>query len=512
MRRFLPAAALLNALACTPNASLDEPSTTRSGFILSQVHLADACTFSISNPPLRRGVYDLAGVDLNNDQGRTYTAGLWLRDETATEIGSKRIIVSYDFSGNLVPPSPATRHELSQEIMVPIGGHLTPGDKDLIITAPIITEYVTKLLANDPAIRGQLHWDDEVMNHQAGLPAFYQVQVKMQATTLSTEGAWLRSPPFYQVIDLCVGCITRVPNQLRYSAGGFDDVCSPFQDNIGVAAAFPPFADLTSTGEIDTELEAGGVDKLALVALNGGEAITAWPATRRGSSNLGLWLIHPVYKGADAFLFSGIEVAAPNFFAHCDVGPIASGSQRGCLISPYPRRCNDAGQTLCTLDSQCAEGISCATAVDLLIDNGNAGTPVLCGEPDVAGNDIRRCAGDGECTVGEVCSEGACASPCDDDNDCAGSDRCFASVCAKPCDEESPCDEGYGCQPDHCVALPPVDGAGKPKRNCMWVVCADANNEVMEWSPEGANVESQESNCKCFATDQEMLENCPFEQ
>ena len=304
--------------ACNLNSSLDEPSTTHSVLLLNQVHLAEGCNYVISSAPLRRGIYDLSGVDENNDQGRSYTAGLLLRDETVTEIGSKRMIVSYDFSGNLVLPSPATRYELSQEIMVPIGGHLTPGEKDLIITAPIITEYVTKLLANDPAIRTELHWDDRVMNHQAGLPAFYQVQIKLQATTLSTEGVWLRSPPFYQVVDLCTGCISRVPDQLRYPPDVHDDVCQVYQDGIGSPAVFPLFADYTSTGEIDNELESGGVGDLLLTALNGGERRGSWPATRNGTTNIGLWLIKPAYKGSEAHPFNGIQVANPNYFAKCD--------------------------------------------------------------------------------------------------------------------------------------------------------------------------------------------------
>ena len=156
-----------------------------------------------------------------------------MRDQTQAGVGSK-LIVEYDFTGNLVQPTAATqRLRECVELGVPGLDPNDDGQELLVVTSPVIPEHVTQILANDPAISAELNRTSTTMNTVSGLPGYYTVQVKIQALSLGLNGQWLRSPPYFMTVDLCDGCLTRIPEQLVPDQP--DPTCIPYQDHLAKA-------------------------------------------------------------------------------------------------------------------------------------------------------------------------------------------------------------------------------------------------------------------------------------
>ena len=77
-----------------------------------------------------RGIYDIKGVDGTNGIGKQYTTSLVVRDQRANRRRLK-LIVEYDFTGNLVQPTAAARNALRE--CVELGVPLRAGRKAMMV-------------------------------------------------------------------------------------------------------------------------------------------------------------------------------------------------------------------------------------------------------------------------------------------------------------------------------------------------------------------------------------------
>jgi hypothetical protein len=457
MRLFV---AMLLALvsACNGLSDADEASVSTSIMILAAVVPESNCSTSESGKRLARGIFDLNGVGPANSVGREYISNLIIRDQTQSGVGSKRLVVSYDFSANLIAPTAATRSQLRQQLTVPSGGWTqgTAAAKQLMVIGHVIPEHVTKILANDANIYAEIGRDDYTMNHVAGLPGYYTVQITVQALSLGLNGQWLRSPPYFLTVDLCDGCLTRRPEQLAFDKG--DSVCRSHQDEIWVKLMYPPFPNLSATtkGAVNE-----GDAQMPLFIENSGAAQTlgSRAARRSGRSKAGVWLISPNHRGKDDFPFAGLAVPERNAFGECGAGNILPGETEDCLVPSYPRFCEVSGQA-CVSTDDCGDDDNCLTSSNLLVAAGDAGfVSAHCGTPT-----------------------------------------------------ETPQQGGGDAGPgsDGGPPPPPPDG-GTPIVSCLYIVCADVDNEVLEWNTDGVSWESDQSNCTCYSEDSELAENgCPL--
>ena len=439
----------------------NEAAISTSIMIIASVASESNCESTPTGERLKRGIYDIFTVDGSNSKGLEYTGNFVIRDQTATGVGSKHLALEYDFSSNLVQPTSATRSLLRQELTIPFGGW-TQGDDGsnlLVAVAPIIPEHVSKILANDPAISAELHRNDPTMNTVSGLPGYYTVQIKVQALNLGRNGQWLRSPPYFMTVDLCHGCLSIRPRQLEFDVP--DSTCRATQDQVYVKLRYPDFPDLTAKTEGPAE---EGSLSLPLIITNRGGRPTrnSLGAKRNGSSKTGVWLVSPNHAGRAEFPYAGIEVPERNAFATCGVGNVSPGEDEVCETPTYPRICDD-GVTGCIDDQQCPGG-SCngSGTLKLKIDE-ETYVDVHCGTPEAEEG-----GGDGNTQ-----------------------------------------DAGAGT-PDGGVAPPVADG-GLPVVACLYIVCADVDNEVLEWDKEATSWESSKSNCTCYSEDTELADNgCPL--
>ena len=453
---------LTSLLACNAFTDSSETPTTTSIMILGSVLTEPTCEASISSDRLVRGIYDIKDVDSTNSIGKEYLANLVIRDQTQTGVGAKRLIVEYEFGGNLIQPTAATRNALRDcvELGVPFGGW-TQGDENqesLLVSSPVIPEHVTQILANDPAIAEQLHRDNDVMNTISGLPGYYTVQVKVQALSLGLNGQWLRSPPYFMTIDLCDGCLERIPKQLVQDQP--DLTCRTYQDRIWQKLGYPEFPDLAAKTEGPQD---DGDLNMPLETVNAGgtQTLGSLGAKRGGRSKTAVWLVTPNHDGKSEFAYAGIRVPERNPYATCGVGNIPPGESEECLVPTYPKVCED-GITPCDDNDDCAG--NCIAAPSLRITEDGQGTrQFLCGTPSENTNTNTGAGGD--------------AGPAAD-----------------------------GGTP------PPAADGGLPVVACLYIVCADVDNEVLEWSPDPEDWESAKSNCTCYSEDSELAENgCPLE-
>jgi hypothetical protein len=452
---------LLSFNACSIGSDANDAAISTSVMIIAAVVPEPNCISSPTADRLKRGIYDILTINSNNSTGLEYTGYFLIRDQTATGVGSKRLAVEYDFSSNLVQPSSATRSLLRQELTIPFGGW-TQGDGGnnlLVAPAPVIPEHVSKILANDPAISAELHRGDATMNTVSGLPAYYTVQIKVQALSLGLNGQWLRSPPYFMTVDLCEGCLTARPEQLAFDIP--DSTCKKTQDQIYAKLVYPAFPDLAAKTEGPVS---EGSLSLPLITANQGGATTlnSKGAKRHGRSKTGVWLVSPNHAGMAEFPFAGIEVPERNAFATCGVGNIQPGEDEVCETPTYPRICDD-GITGCIDDEQCAGGTCVGSGnLKMKIDE-ETYVDVNCGSPEAEeeGN-----GGDGQ--------------------------------------------DAGPATPDGGVTPPVADG-GLPVVACLYIVCADVDNEVLEWDKESLSWESSKSNCTCYSEDTELAEDgCPL--
>jgi hypothetical protein len=392
--------------------------------------------------------------------GLEYHAGLVIRDQTETGVGSKKLVLEYDFGANLVQPTAATRNLLRQELTVPFGGWAEPelGTETLVARAPVIPEHVTDLLANDLRIAAELRRSDTVMNTVSGIAGYYTVQIKMQALTLGRNGQWLRSPPFYMVIDLCDGCLTRIPQQLVKLS--FSPTCRRTQDQISLTLDYPPFPDLSAASGGPEDENAPTVE-IEVGNAGGTKTLGSLGAQRGGRSKAGIWIATPRHIGREQFPFNGIEVAQPRPFADCDIGNVEAGGSATCNTALYPRLCSD-GSTGCRTDDDCAQaGGSCRASSNLRLNQDDEVIEVKCGNPE----------------ENQANNQGGDAGP--------------------------QADGGGGQQAQ-------ADG-GMPQVSCLYIVCADVDNEIVEWTPEAVSWEGTKSNCSCFSEDTELAQDgCPL--
>lgn len=456
---ILKLAALASLGACNSFTDSSETPTTTSIMILGAALSEPTCEVGITSDRLVRGIYDIKGVDSTNSVGKDYVANLIVRDQTQTGVGSKKLIVEYDFTGNLIQPTAATRNALRDcvELGVPFGGW-TQGDDNqeaILISSPIIPEHVTQILSNDANIANELRRDSTTMNTVSGLPGYYTIQVKIQALSLGLNGQWLRSPPYFMTIDLCDGCLTRLPEQLVSDKP--DSTCRRHQDRIFQKLAYPEFPDLTAKTE--GPLNDGDLNMPVETANTGGtQTLGSLGAKRGGRSKTAVWLVTPNHDGKSEFSYAGIQVPERNPYASCGVGNIPSGESEDCLVPTYPKVCED-GITPCDDNDDCAG--NCVAAPTLRITEEGQGTrQFLCGVPSENTNT----------------GTGGDAGP--------GAD---------------------GGTP------PPAADGGLPVVACLYIVCADVDNEVLEWSPDPEDWESAKSNCTCYSEDSDLAEDgCPL--
>ena len=460
MKRLLLSLMILSSVACDALTDASETPITTSIMIVGAALAEPTCDVSASSDRLVRGIYDIKGVDSTNGIGKQYTANLIVRDQTQTGVGSKKLIVEYDFTGNLVQPTAATRNALREcvELGVPFGGW-TQGDDGqelLVVTSPVIPEHVTQILANDPAISAELNRTSTTMNTVSGLPGYYTVQVKIQALSLGLNGQWLRSPPYFMTVDLCDGCLTRIPEQLVPDQP--DPTCIPYQDRIWQKLTYPEFPDLTAKTE--GPLNDGDLNMPLETVNQGGTAtLGSFGATRGGRSKSAIWLVTPNHDGKTEFTYAGLQVAERNPYATCGVNNVVPGESEKCLVPTYPRVCED-GRTPCSKDEDCNGG-SCTTAPSLRVTE----------EPGFT-------------------RQFACGTPSENTNTGGGGDA------------------GPGA--DGGLPPPAADG-GLPVVACLYIVCADVDNEVLEWSPDPESWESAKSNCTCYSEDSDLAEDgCPL--
>jgi len=460
MKSLLGLLVVVGLFGCNSLTDEGQTPTTTSIMIVAAALPEPTCGVGSGNERLKRGIFDINGVDAENTIGAQYQTNLVIRDQTQTGVGSKKLMVEYDFSANLIQPTAATRNILRQELSVPFGGW-TQGDDGqdlLVISSPLIPEHITKILANDSAIYGELKRDDTVMNTVSGLPGYYTVQIKVQALSLGLNGQWLRSPPYYLTIDLCDGCLTRIPEQLVKDQS--DATCHANQDRIWLKLAYPEFPNLS--GKTEGPNDEGDLN-MVLTTGNSGAVNTlgSLGAARGGRSKTGVWLVAPNHDGKSEFAFSGLQVPDRNPYATCGVNNVVAGESEDCSVPTYPKVCED-GSTPCDNDDDCGGG-SCNTAQSLRItENPGQVVPFVCGTPDE--------------TTGPGGNAGGDAGPV-----------------------------GDGGTP------PPQADGGLPVVACLYIVCADVDNEVLEWSTEAESWESAKSNCTCYSEDSDLAEDgCPL--
>lgn len=486
-------------LACPSSSTEEDPAERNSTVILASIRTDDSCS-PATGTRYRREIFDLKGIqDVENSGGKDYYGFLLLRDDIVDQqsgIGAKRLLLNYSFDGNLRPPSQPTLNELSNGVEVPFGGFTDSAAGTLVVAADLIPERIAGLFAADPVIREHLVFTGscstdadcptpqrcndrarqcvDPFNHVGGLPAFYQVQVKAQTVVLSEKGVWIRSPAFYLVIDLCNGCLTRLP-EVAVRDPEAEAICNESQTHLGIPNQPPTFPNLAAIGEvIEQEIpdeeggegggEGGGGDdagpgggggeappapgigptELRVTTGNSGEDSTVGSpgAASLGRSKTAVWLIHPRHANQrNAPLELPDADQPPNDY--CPVQGLAPEQESVCVLQGHPKRCNGlADQPLCLHDSDCAGDVSCLAPVTFAVEVAVPGE----GEPEIQ---QRRC---------RVSSQ----------------------------DEDDP---------------QAVD--------CVWLVCADYNNQVMEWKMD-ADWDTLKDNCSCVGLDQETTDtNCP---
>lgn len=137
----------------------------------------------------------------------------------------------------------------------------------------------------------------------------------------------------------------------------------------------------------------------------------------------------------------------------------ACTESRGCLDQgaclPY-----GSGGTYCGLgcvsDAGCPQGFSC-----LGVDGVGA---KQCVARSGACEDLGLCAGDGECPVGQICSETTrtCAGGCSEDGQCQNGNVCVAARCVPPCGGDGDCTAPATCQGGKCK----IPGACEAAADC----------------------------------------------
>ena len=218
-------------------------------------------------------------------------------------------------------------------------------------------------------------------------------------------------------------------------------------------------------------------------------------------------------------------------------------SIKGCLHSANTAKCDDGSQ--CTKEDGCKDG-SCVPGKPADCDDGNPCTTSHC-KPStgcVNENNKLACSDNNNCTLFDVCQNGACVSGkpidcddgnpctvdlcdlkkgcvhgkgsqnCDDDNACTSNDMCISGKCigtaGKPCDDNNPCTADYchpkfGCQAqlskqncddgdictwgDQCAG-----GKCKPGKK---MTCNDGNPCTIDTCDQKTGCVSQPSNKPC---------------
>ncbi|MEC7750914.1 MAG: hypothetical protein VX405_05325 [Myxococcota bacterium] len=491
---------VFSLLGCPNQRNPEDPTEQNTTVIIAALPYNNSCIVADSER-IRRSIYDIGDItSIDNPQGSDFRTGLLVKDDITDQqsgIGSKRFLLNYSFGGNLRPPSQPTLNELGNGVEVPVGGFTNASMGNIIVQGDLIPERVAGLLAADPVIREELVFtsncssDEECpvpqrcdlrarrcvdpFNHVGGLPGYYQVQVKVQTVMLSERGLWIKSPAFYHVIDLCNGCLNRIPAVAVPDPEG-ESYCREWQNNPGQANIPPTFPNLAAAAEvIEQELpddegggEGGGegVEPVGDGGPGGGDApvvgigptellvttVNSGPSsttTAQGSADMGLsktavWLIHPAHANQREAPTELPDALRPPI-DFCPVQNLTAEEDSVCTLQGHPKRCNGApDQPLCLFDSDCAGGVSCLApptfAVSVAVPGG--------GEPEVQ---QRRC---------RVSSQ----------------------------DEDDP---------------QAVD--------CVWMVCADYNNQVMEWKMD-EDWDTLQSNCSCTGLNQEAVDQrCPLE-
>lgn len=125
----------------------------------------------------------------------------------------------------------------------------------------------------------------------------------------------------------------------------------------------------------------------------------------------------------------------------------------------------------CVGASALAEGTcvrTCATGGDCDASEGHVCTNLdrrifLCADPFQTGACLPgctddagcgRCAVDGDCAEGGVCSGGVCRRPCTSAADCRGGEVCAGGVCALGCVDATDCPRGAACEGGACTEPP----------------------------------------------------------
>ena len=113
---------------------------------------------------------------------------------------------------------------------------------------------------------------------------------------------------------------------------------------------------------------------------------------------------------------------------------------------------------------------------------------------------------------------------CSSDADCEGGGTCASQsgikiseneeirdvICGKPTPVPPNQSGGDAGPPSDGGLIESPDG-GLPVVACLYIVCADVDNEVLEWDKAAASRESNKSNCTCYSDDTELAENeCPL--
>jgi hypothetical protein len=141
----------------------------------------------------------------------------------------------------------------------------------------------------------------------------------------------------------------------------------------------------------------------------------------------------------------------------------------GCSSVPIAALCDDADP--CTVGDICKEGV-CIGSVALSCDDGNPCTDDSCGAEGCVftANDVA-CDDGNACTTGDTCAEGQCGYEslvaCDDGNVCT-TDSCDPATGCVSANNEAPCDDANACTVgDTCTDGACASGAAS--------TCADGN-------------------------------------
>jgi hypothetical protein len=115
MKIFAGLLVVFGLLGCNSLTDEGQTPTTTSIMIVAAALPEPNCGVGTGNERLKRGIFDIKGVDAENTIGAQYQTNLVIRDQTQTGVGSKKLMVEYDFSANLIQPTAATRNLLRQE-------------------------------------------------------------------------------------------------------------------------------------------------------------------------------------------------------------------------------------------------------------------------------------------------------------------------------------------------------------------------------------------------------------